>query len=56
MAADEANAVALAHLRARARDRDFKKANLLPDARAKRDNAVGIAGTGADDDLAGRGR
>src|SRR5262249_16278706 len=54
IAADEANAVALAHLRARTRYRNFKKTKMRRPPPAERGNAVGIAGAGADDDLAGR--
>ncbi len=54
IAADEADAVALAHLLAGARHRHFEKAQALRDPRAERRDAVRIAGAGADHDLAGR--
>ena len=56
IAADQADAVALADLLAGARNRRFEKTQFVADARAERRDAVGIAGRGDEHDLAGGGR
>src|SRR6516225_3699529 len=53
IAADETNAVALPHLCARARYRYLEETKMRRHPPAERGNTVGIAGAGADDDLAG---
>ena len=56
VAADQSDAVAVPDLFAGARYRRLEKAQPAADAGAERRDAVGVAGAGAQHDLAGRGR
>jgi hypothetical protein len=54
IAADKADAVTVAHLRARSGNRRFEETKLLFDARAERGQLIRVAGAGADDDFTSR--